>query len=234
MVDSKEATMKSTARWRILVLVGLALGALVSSSWALWRTCDLEGLALNFGTEMVGAAVTYLLLGLFVGRGERREAEKADLIAQMDSIERTLAIGAVEELRRHGWLSDGSLQGADLSSANLEGADLSSANLQGADLRLANLQGVDLKGANLQGADLRLGKLQDAILADADLRGADLCWANLQGASLYQANLQGAGFDEHTTLPDGTAWTPDTDMARFTDPDHPDFWQPDAYIFGGG
>jgi hypothetical protein len=183
-------------------------------------------LALNFATEMVGAAVTYLLLRLFIGRRERREAEKADLIAQMGSIERSLAIGAVEELRRHGWLTDGSLRGADLSSANLQGADLSSPNLQGADLRLANLQGADLKGANLQGADLRLAKLQDAILADADLRGADLRWAKLQGASLYRANLQGAAFDEHTILPDGIAWTPDTDMARFTNPDHPDFWDP--------
>jgi uncharacterized protein YjbI with pentapeptide repeats len=165
---------------------------------------------------MTSAVVTYPLVGLFIGRRERRKAEKADLIAQMGSIERSLAIGAVDELRRHGWLTDDSLQGADLSSANLEGADL----------RLANLQGADLRLANLQGADLRLAKLQDAILADADLREAHLPWAKLQGASLCRANLQGAGFDEHTTLPDGTAWTPDTDMARLTNPDHPYFWDP--------
>jgi len=28
-------------------------------------------------------------------------------------------------------------------------------------------------------------------------------------------------------LPDGSKWTPDTDMTRYTDPNHPDFWQPD-------
>lgn len=42
--------------------------------------------------------------------------------------------------------------------------------------------------------------------------------ANLQGA-----NLLAAWFDEDTVLPDGTKWVPDTDMERFTDPDHPDF-----------
>jgi hypothetical protein len=28
-------------------------------------------------------------------------------------------------------------------------------------------------------------------------------------------------------LPDGTRWTPDTDMERFTDPQHPAFWRSD-------
>lgn len=31
-------------------------------------------------------------------------------------------------------------------------------------------------------------------------------------------------FDEATILPDGTKWTPRTDMRRFTDPNHPKFW----------
>jgi len=44
--------------------------------------------------------------------------------------------------------------------------------------------------------------------------------SNLQGAT-----LDGATFDQTTTLPDKTLWTPDTDMTRFTDPDHPQFWR---------
>jgi DNA-binding NtrC family response regulator len=39
--------------------------------------------------------------------------------------------------------------------------------------------------------------------------------------SLGGANLQMA------SLPDGTNWTPDTGMARFTDPEHPEFWRSD-------
>jgi uncharacterized protein YjbI with pentapeptide repeats len=258
MVNSEEATMKSTARWRILVLVGLALGALVSSSWALWRTCDLEGLALNLGTELIGALATYALLELFIGGRERREAKKADLIAQMGSQVQDVAVAAAEELRRHGWLSDGSLQGADLFRANLRAADLIGADLSravlvetnlqwtsltGAKLIATNLSGARLGGANLHGADLNKAKLIEvqlhgavllganlcgARLWDADLREANLREVDLKGASLHRANLQGADFDENTTLPDGTKWTLDTDMARFTDPKHPDFWRPDA------
>jgi len=58
------------------------------------------------------------------------EANKADLIAQMGSSVKDVAIAAVEELRRHGWLCDGSLQGAILSGANLEGAYLVMANTE--------------------------------------------------------------------------------------------------------
>ncbi|MEL6152396.1 MAG: hypothetical protein AAFR56_22390, partial [Chloroflexota bacterium] len=52
-------------------------------------------------------------------------------------------------------------------------------------------------------------------------------------------------FDETTILPDSDLrdyadgskrisrpWTPETDMTRYTDPDHPDFWQP-AYTAAG-
>jgi hypothetical protein len=74
---------------------------------------------------------------------------------------------------------------------------------------------------NLRGADLR----------GADLRGASLLMANLRGANLLEADLRGANlmlpqFNQDATLPDGEKWMPDTDMARFTDPDHPRFWQP--------
>lgn len=82
--------------------------------------------------------------------------------------------------------------------------------LHKADLGRANLQGALLLGANLQGANLW----------DANLRAADMRWANLQGVS-----LSGASFDEETTLPDRSKWTLDTDMRRFTDPEHPAFWQ---------
>jgi len=83
---------------------------------------------------------------------------------------------------------------------------------------LHNLGYSPLVGANLQGA----------MLLSANLQGANLAGANLQRTMLASANLQGARLSERTRLPDGTNWTPGTDMARFTDPDHPDFWRPDA------
>ena len=235
--------MESAVQLRKRVLLVLIVMALVSSLWAVWHTGDWEGLALNFGTEMVGAVVTYILLELVIGgmeereakRGER-EAKKVNLIAQLGSRAQDVAIAASEELARLGWLYDGSLQGAplamanlqraNLDEANLQGASLSGARLQGAYLARANLQGAVLLGANLQGASLSGARLQGAYLNWVNLQGAYLVEANLQGAFLLQANLQGAEFDEDTIVPDGTKWTPGTDMARFTHPDHPDFWRP--------
>ena len=249
--------MEGTARLRVGVLLILIVVGLVSSLGTAWRTGDWEGLFLNLGTEMLGAVATYVLLELFIGGRERREANKAALIAQLGSRVNDVTVAAAEELRRHGWLCDGSLQKAILHGANLEGINLSEANLQGADLFTANLQGAILWGTNLEGAHLTQSNLRGAIMWGANLEGAhlykaDLQWAilegatlretnleeailreaNLQGADLIGANLKGAfldeaGLSENTTLSDGTKWTLDTDMARFTDPDHPDFWHPE-------
>jgi len=138
------------------------------------------------------------------------------------------------------------LQGADLYVANLQEAKLFDANLQEAYLKHANLQDANLVEANLQKAYLWGANLQDAYLWRANLQDATLVGANLQDAYLWRANLQdatlvGAMFSETTVLPDSKYvgedenghwifdkyWTPDTDMSRYTDPNHPDFWQPD-------
>jgi len=211
----------------LAILVGIGFWALMASMVAASLADDWLGWVMNLGTEIVGAVAIYLILDQIIGGRERREAaeremeaHKKDLIARMGSQVHDVAIEAVDELRRRGWLTDGSLQGKFLPSANLLGADLMGANLQGADLRYANLQRADLSGANLEGA----------ILVRADLQGATLLIANLQGADLWDAKLQGANlvratFDHRTTVPDRTNWTPTTDMARFTDPTHPDFWR---------
>jgi len=132
------------------------------------------------------------------------------------------------------WVSN--LKGAKLTGANLKGADLVNANLGGAELWVsnlkrakltgANLKGATLMGANLEGVTLMGANLGGATLTDANLKGAKLGQANLKGANLTGANLQDTTLYTSTTLPDGTKWTPDTDMTRFTDPDHPDYFQP--------
>lgn len=257
--------MKSTTRWQKRVLLVLIVMALVSSLWAVWRSGDWEGLALNFGVEMAGAVVTYGLLELVVSSKERSEAKRSNLIAQLGTKVNAVAIAAAEELRRYGWLYDGSLQRANLMFANLQGASLQEANLQEASLMGVNLQEADLQEADLQGTSLARANLQEALLVRANLQKADLqettfVEANLQEAFLMSANLQGAilqgatligadlqetilrrailveanlqeanlaradlqgafltGADlRGTTLPDGSKWSPDTDMARFT------------------
>jgi hypothetical protein len=41
------------------------------------------------------------------------------------------------------------------------------------------------------------------------------------------AILDDAQWDETTILPDGTFWTAEVDLARFTDPKHAEFWRSD-------
>ena len=241
-------------RLRITVLAVLVAVALVSSLSGVLLSGDWAGLLLSFGTEMAGAVATYILLELFIGRWERgeaereerevereeREADKAHLTARLGSQVKDAVVPAAEELRRRGWLHNGSLQEKNLSKANLQGVDLSNADLKGALLITANLEGTDLSGANLHGAYLFMADLQGADLAGADLQEANLLWANLKEANLSgaglsktnllradleRADLSMASFDKDTTLPDGAKWTPDTDMGRFTDPEHPNFWR---------
>ena len=122
---------------------------------------------------------------------------------------------------------EANLGGADLHRADLQRADFQGANLTGANLQLANMN-----NANLQDADLIMAHLQSATLHSANLSGANLWNTYLQGTDLSGANLQNATllrshFDINTILPDGTRWSEDTDLTRFTNPNHPDFGQPE-------
>ena len=165
-------------QWRVLaVLLIVALASALVATLVGSQTWD--GALLNLGTEMAGAVVTYVLLQLVIGGRARKE----DLIADMGSNVNDVAVHAANELRRHGWLTDGSLSGANLIGANLRGAKLWEANLSGATLVGADLSGAKLWEANLIGANLIA-----ANLSDADLSGAKISPGLLeQGVSLKGA-----------------------------------------------
>ncbi|NDJ75852.1 MAG: pentapeptide repeat-containing protein [Chloroflexi bacterium] len=203
MMRIRETMRDLVARWGrldtvsrqiLLVLVTVAVllsvpAALINGDWA--------GLLLNLGTELAGAAVTFVLLDQIVGANTR----KRDLSAQLSSQVNDVAKAAAEDLRRHGWLVDGSLQQVQLSQANLQDANLRNANLREVVLFQANLQGADLRGADLSGA----------ILTRANLGGA-----NLSGAALTAAAMLNVECDPRTILPDGSHWTPRTSLHRYT------------------
>jgi uncharacterized protein YjbI with pentapeptide repeats len=206
----------------------------------------------NVSTELTSIAITVLIIDTLNRRREARleeSREREQLTRQFGSSVNEVAKRASEELRARGWLTDGSLQGADLRIAHLEETKLWKADLQGVNLQWAKLKKANLNGSILVGANLMQANLQAAKLGGADLRGANLFEAklyrvNLNGAYLRDANLSGshlegarlegadlthaileeAHLDELTTLPDGTRWAADTDLRRFTNPNHPDFW----------
>ena len=145
----------SGLQWRVLaVLLAVALASalvatLVGNDKQTWQAA-----LLNFGTELAGAVVTFIMLQLLVGGRARKE----ELIAQMGSDVRDVAVPAADELRRRGWLTDGSLIGADLIGADLSGADLIWADLSGANLIGATVTLEQLEqAANLTGTIMRDG-----------------------------------------------------------------------------
>ena len=178
----------------------------------------------NIYTELIGVILSTGVTVVVVDRMyERRETARLKGQAQREKVRETqelkerlvhqaggrvnqTAVNAVEELRHKGWLQgdDGLLEKADLTEANLRGANLKKANLQGAWLTEANLQ-----GAKLQWADLR-----EAELIDAKFQGAQLQGADLRKAEMEEAKLDGA------ILPDGSEYTDETCLARFTSPAH--------------
>lgn len=122
------------------------------------------------------------------------------------------------------------LQQAELIEANLQKAFLADANLREVNLTNANLRGAWLMGSNLLKAKMFNVDLQDADLREANLQGVWLMGSNLVKANLRDANLQDAmlgsnEFSSETILPNGEYWTSDSDMKRFTDQKHPNFWR---------
>mgnify|MGYP001478428375 CR=1 FL=1 len=217
-----------------------------------WRAGFWQGLS----TEMIGGIITAVLLGLVITMAQRAESEqrlieqrlenernqKQQLILQMGSPDNGFAVEAARQLMALGWLSDGTLENARLWGANLQGANLSMADLRGAHFQSSNLQGVFLSEANLMWANfseanlteanLSISKLMGTTFVNSNLLRANLSYTNLHSVNLLGANLEGVNFEsttftEYVQLPDGTKWTPGTDMSRFTDPNHPDFWRSD-------
>lgn len=135
------------------------------------------------------------------------ESPVIHLIRKLRNPDNKLVLQAVEELRAHGWLSNGALRQSELRYVHLQGADLCAADLQGANLRQADLQEANLSMADLSQADLGKANLRWADLSRTNLQGADLFRANLEGArNLTEAQLATVGRLNGATLPDGTIY----------------------------
>lgn len=131
----------------------------------------------------------------------------------------------------------GLLPGANLNNLNLQGANFYEADMRGISLEGCNLENAYMIEANLQGANLNQANLQRAELSWANLKGSFLGETDLKGTWLLQANLEDAFlktaiFDYSTRLPDGTRWSIEVPIQRFSDRRWPDFWRPDPGLFG--
>jgi hypothetical protein len=201
-------------RWRVGVLGALLLGAIIPTAIGMILEPNWPDLLVNFGTGMAGTFLTFILIDMLMARYEaqeqieKQEAEiRTRLIQRLGSSINDEARRAAEEMRRRGWLTDGSLEGVELVGANLEGVDLRGAWLRGARLFRANLKGAWLYEADLSRAYLTGADLSEARMGRAILHGAWLAGANMNGATrlpkhalAYAFRLKGA------TLPDGSRY----------------------------
>ncbi len=127
------------------------------------------------------------------------------------------------------------LEYCSLKEANLTDASLDHAFLKDTCLRDAKLIRAILTSANFINADLRYADLRSAIMRNANLQGADLRYAILESVDLTNANLLNAQFSNadwkpnaqiQPKLPDGSDYSPESLLERFTDQNHPQFWSP--------
>ena len=209
LISRLRSTLK---RWlnpiRGAALVLGSLGMVVAIFGSLYRGSFaselIDAFYANVGAELVSIAITVIVIDALY---ERRETtrEKQRLLRQMSSRNNGLAVHAVDELRAHKWLTDGStvgivlqwadLRGAYLLRANLKRARMWRANLAGASLRYASLQGDDLRKVNMDGTFLWFSDLRDTrSLTDRQLAQAfTLRKARMPDGSLYDGRFRLAG-----------------------------------------
>jgi len=201
------------ATWAVLVFALVCGGLALWLGWLGFSEQTKEELYVNLATSLGSIAITVLVIDQ-LNRWRMETERKREIIEQMSSPVNDAALEAVRLARKYGWLTDGSLKGANLVNANLEGADLEWANLQDARLGGANLKRANLSHAIFAGADLVVARLPgarldyctfagahmvgasliDSISTFADFSGAMLGGAQLTGARMFDAILQNADF----------------------------------------
>lgn len=167
---------------------------------------------MDLSTGLIGALIILVLVDYMIVDVEKREMSEKELKELKETLKvrlgsrvQSVVVTAAEDLRRYGWLEDGSLKGINLVGASLSGVDLRKANLEKADLSSANLEGANLSHANLRHAickatsfkdsDLAFAQFDDAVLWNAVFDGASASWAVFRSAKLHHAKMVKAAFN---------------------------------------
>lgn len=218
----------------VLIAIGVWLGALI------FRT----GYYTNVYTELLSVIATIVVLDRLNDWRDMRRL-RGRLQREASSRDNSTALNAVDWLRAEGWLT------CDDNECLLARKKMARANLENAYLYGANLERVNFYKTNLSKADLSMSNLYRAYLHRANLSNASVYGTDFRGTVLWMCNLRNvkhidqAQFDEGTVLPDARPlydaegniqydayhrvlfdrhWTPETDMTRYTNPAHRDYW----------
>ncbi|MEO1297364.1 MAG: pentapeptide repeat-containing protein [Cyanobacteria bacterium J06636_16] len=232
---NKQPTVEQNLRsLGLRIALSLAIVGTLSGCWSFFISSSDSPLQWwvdwlqDVGTEMLGAAVTILLVELVIYQ-KRDEASRLDQERMRRRNHFAMQLKQARPTDRRQKILDrmkqqNLLAGAWLYEVDLRTADLQDCNLTETDFFEANLAAALLKKANLADANLRRANLQDADLTAADLSGADFFEANLRGADLSEAvlqdaNLSSARFSKETRMPNGELWQPSIDLSEFIQSD---------------
>lgn len=190
----------------LLIIVALAI-------WYFTKT-DISELWPNIIPELLSIAITVFIIDTIYRRRSDEENKKV-LVQKLGSQNNAVSSEALKEIGARGWMHDGTLEGAFLTSANLDGNSITGADLRGAHLSFASLRDTTLFETDLEGAFMDKVDLQGASLsvravgshyAEANLKNALLSNANLKNAKVRHEQLVHAKSLWRAVMPDGKTY----------------------------
>lgn len=125
-------------------------------------------------------------------------AARDALLQQMRSKKRAESLQALEAIKARGWLTDGTLRGAQLYGAKWQHTDLRNADLAGCTLSGVVLQGADISGADFSGADMIDSDLRGVRAHGTKLSAVDAIACKTTLADFTDADFTGATFGNAT------------------------------------
>ncbi|RUT71733.1 pentapeptide repeat-containing protein [Flavobacterium cupreum] len=154
----------------------------------------------NLSCELMSIAITILLINYLYEKREESN-NKRRLIRELGSEDKGFTSRALKEIKELGYLVDGTLNGADLSSANLEGLDFTGANLQNVNFSKARLtnsifKGVQFEGVRLDGAEARQCNFERSVFNNVSLKGSNLYSAIFIGCQISNADFLKAKIEQ--------------------------------------
>jgi hypothetical protein len=200
----------------LMFFAGFIIGTASYMSQPEW----LSNFSENFWIEAIGILITVIVIDRIYAANSLHD-RKILLFNQLKSRANSVAVDALEQIRREGWLDEvlayydneggrASLRHLELQHANLNGIEL-----RNVELRTSKLYETDLRNAKLIGCDLAFSNVRNAFLGNTDLRGCDLF--RIEGEFAIHSG------SDASILPDGTLWSRQTDFSRFSDDSHPEY-----------
>lgn len=153
---------------------------------------DIPGIILNLATELLGAAITFVLIDIVLGRIQKAEEERRAFEKDVENLKHQLVSGNSMTAN----IAAQTLTSLKLHRTDaLFGLDLKSKDLREVDFDDYNFKRVNFRGSELQRAKFRHANLVDSNFNDAKLTGALFSHSILSNSTLLGSDMRDAVLD---------------------------------------